>query len=120
MTYCTYNGIAIGGEDKHNVEGRILIDVVGYNKYERTRGKREGDDPETRKNRATKKHDGSVDEVDGTAGAEIDGASHKHLDEKRQLQNREEMLARQDNLIYMSPVVEGYALKNKLWCKAIQ
>ncbi|EGR52959.1 uncharacterized protein TRIREDRAFT_74187 [Trichoderma reesei QM6a] len=48
LQYCLYNGIALHdtGKDcyeKHNVQGRILLDAVGYNKYHLAKGKREND-----------------------------------------------------------------------------
>ncbi|TDZ72081.1 Fidgetin-like protein 1 [Colletotrichum trifolii] len=120
LTYCTYNGIAIEGEKKHNVEGRILIDVVGFNKYALTQGKREGSDPQSVKNRATWIRDfEEVDEMNGQTTEpprpKADGKDHRHLSEKRRLENKEEMLARPDDLIFLSPIIEGFALKNKLW-----
>jgi hypothetical protein len=41
----------------------------------------------------------------------------KRLSEDEQKKNKDEMLARVDDLIYLSPMLVGYALKNKLWCK---
>ena len=127
LTYCTYNGIALYQEgkeklEKHNVEGRILIDVVGYNKYHLTQGKREGKDPESQKNAVTRRvkpHSAGGDEDGSGADAHkaLDKGSNKHLTEAEQQKNREEMLAREDDLVFMSPLLEGYALKNKLWSK---
>ncbi|WYZ35140.1 hypothetical protein EsH8_I_001416 [Colletotrichum jinshuiense] len=115
LKYCTYNGIATADKNKHNVEGRILIDVVGYNKYERTQGKRETDDPETRRNRVTRRHL-PEDEVNEPKPDKVEETKpDKHLSEKDQLKNKEEMLAREDDLVFMSPLIEGFALKNKLW-----
>ncbi|KAI3539715.1 ATPase [Colletotrichum filicis] len=121
LTYCTYNGIAMGPKSKHNVEGRILIDVVGFNKYERTQGKRENDDAETRRNRVTKKriiyddHSEPEFESEGKEAKKSSVKNGRHLGEKAQLKNKEEMLARPDDLVFMSPLIEGFALKNKLW-----
>lgn len=73
LTYCTYSGIGIYREEKkmekHNVstlpfafgsnwtnirglevDGRILIDVVGFNKHHLAQGPRDGKDPDSRKN----------------------------------------------------------------------
>jgi hypothetical protein len=44
----------------------------------------------------------------------------KRLSDEEQKKNRDDMLAREEDLIYMSPMLEGYALKNKLWCKFVQ
>ncbi|KAF6829355.1 Vacuolar protein sorting-associated protein 4B [Colletotrichum plurivorum] len=118
LVYCSYNGIAVTDKQKHNVQGRILIDVVGYNKHERAQGKREGSDPHTEKNRATVTHadppadaEKQEDAKDGKDGSK----SQRHLSEARQLQNKEQMLARPDDLVFLSPLIEGYALKNKRW-----
>lgn len=42
----------------------------------------------------------------------------KRLSDEEQRTNREEMLAKPDELCYLSPMLEGYALKNKTWCKS--
>ncbi|OHE94889.1 ATPase [Colletotrichum orchidophilum] len=116
LSYCTYNGIAVGPKSKHNVEGRILIDVVGFNKYEKTQGKREGDDAETRRNRVTKRHIALDEHGEPESKSKTPEAKNeRHLGETGQLRNKEEMLARQDDLVFMSPLIEGFALKNKLW-----
>jgi hypothetical protein len=39
----------------------------------------------------------------------------KRLTEEEQKKNRDELLARKDDLIFISPMLMGYALKNKLW-----
>jgi len=41
----------------------------------------------------------------------------KRLTEDEQKKNRDEMLARKGDLIFLSPMLMGYALKNKLWRK---
>lgn len=43
----------------------------------------------------------------------------KRLTEEEQKKNRDEMLARPDELHFLSPMLEGYALKNKTWCKRL-
>lgn len=120
LVYCSYNGIAVTEKQKHNVQGRILIDVVGYNKHERAQGKREGSDPVTEKNRATVTHPGDpAADPEKQADAKDGSKSQRHLSEARQLQNKEQMLARPDDLVFLSPLIEGYALKNKRWRKYI-
>jgi len=37
------------------------------------------------------------------------------LPKDKQEENKEEMLARAEDLVYVSPTLEGFALKNKLW-----
>jgi len=41
----------------------------------------------------------------------------KRLDGHEQQKNKEAMLAKEDDLVFMSPLIDGYALKNKLWCR---
>jgi hypothetical protein len=42
----------------------------------------------------------------------------KRLSDEDQKKNRDDMLARPDELCFLSPMLEGYALKNKMWCKS--
>ena len=37
------------------------------------------------------------------------------LDKEKQDKNKEEMLARAEDLVFISPVLLGFALKNKQW-----
>jgi hypothetical protein len=40
------------------------------------------------------------------------------LSKERQEENKQEMLGkRKEDLIFMSPLLKGFALKNKLWCE---
>jgi len=42
------------------------------------------------------------------------------LSKEKQLENKNEMLGeRKDELVYVSPLLEGFALKNKKWCKLL-
>ena len=112
LCYRNYEGLAIYfGEDceSHNVEGRVLIDVAGYNRYQQPQGKRELLDPETMKNAVTS--GGSKEDDD-------DGKKKpRWLSEEDQERNKKEMLAQEDLLMFIGPWVEGYALKNKKWRK---
>ncbi|KAN0071868.1 P-loop containing nucleoside triphosphate hydrolase protein [Elaphomyces granulatus] len=125
LTYCNYNGVGIYHEDgkkpvKHNVDGRILVDVFGYNKHHRTQGVREAKDPELQKNRILSIDPTFDDQLpptgNGTASSAAQSSStSKRLTEDRQRKNKEGMLARDEDLKFMSPVLEGFALKNKIW-----
>lgn len=149
LHYRTYDGMAQEErgplEIPHNVEGRILIDVVGYNKYHLAQGKREGADPETVRNSATTrggaKSSGAKDsrgakssgaknsrgakssDAQDVEGAEDSGAqdgsnpSLKRLSEEAQARNKGEMLEKEHLLMFIGPLIMGYALKNKKWCK---
>ncbi|KAK1585025.1 ATPase [Colletotrichum navitas] len=120
LTYCTYAGVAVGEKSRYNVEGRILVDVVGFNKYERARGKREQDDASTRRNRVVSREEicfsnEGADETKDAEPIKAETGSGRHLGAKEQRRNKEEMLAREDDLVFMSPLIEGFALKNKVW-----
>lgn len=133
LQYSCYNGLAIhqGGEcaARHNVEGRILVDVVGYNKFHLTQGKRENKNPETERNIASNRRrhhrmrrmpmDEDEDSDDEKA---IEGHSGpgSRLTEKEQARNKKDMLSREEELGFMSGLVGGYALKNKLWSTSIE
>lgn len=39
----------------------------------------------------------------------------RRLTEDEQKKNRDNLLARKDDLVFLSPMLVGYALKNKLW-----
>ena len=41
----------------------------------------------------------------------------KRLSDEKQKRNKDEMLAREQDLILLSPILTGFALKNKLWCE---
>ncbi|KAK2000984.1 ATPase [Colletotrichum falcatum] len=131
LTYCNYAGVAVGGEGgRHNVDGRILVDVAGFNKYERVRGRREQDDAKTRRNRvvvpaaaaAAAAHEetclpsgGGAGEASPAGPGKKETGGGRHLGAEEQRRNKEEMLARGDDLVFMSPLIEGFALKNKAW-----
>ena len=127
------------------VEGRILIDVVGYNKHHLAKGSREDEQPETQANTVegtgrlrrryrTKgsmarlqppledRSDDDDDNVDGSNDKTATKKTSEHevicLDPEDQERNKTTMLAQPENLIYMSPLLQGFALKNKEWCKA--
>jgi len=42
----------------------------------------------------------------------------KRLTESEQKKNRDDLLSRKEDLIFLSPMLMGYALKNKLWRKS--
>ncbi|KAI5462834.1 hypothetical protein BGZ63DRAFT_402193 [Mariannaea sp. PMI_226] len=123
LAYCCYNGIALhDGEksciEKHNVEGRILIDVIGYNKYHLAVGKREKKDPETTRNqvrRGRRRLRDDEDQDEDEQNSKGPKTQQRRLSEKLQKRNIEEMMEKPEELAFMSQMIEGYALKNKLW-----
>jgi hypothetical protein len=46
-----------------------------------------------------------------------DNSYIKRLTDDEQRKNRDDLLARKDDLVFLSPMLMGYALKNKLWRK---
>jgi hypothetical protein len=173
LAYVNYTGIAIHIKDedmsKHNVDGRVLIDVIGYNKHHLAQGAREGSDPQSKKKQLVVGDDGRVpvdvirrnrhhltqgsqegsnpqskkkqlvvgdddDDDDGNSGSTGTVAGEggtgtisanasstsvtKRLSPAAQERNKQAMLAREAEeplLMFMLPLIEGYALKNKLW-----
>ncbi|KAM0204839.1 hypothetical protein ACHAQI_009788 [Fusarium lateritium] len=118
LTYCSYTGIALHpGErsvEKHNVECRILVDVVGYNKFQLAEGKRENQDPEIEVvdvSRRRRRQDLAETKREGKHPK----TQQKRLNEEEQASNREELLREPTELAFMSELIGGYALKNKLW-----
>ena len=41
----------------------------------------------------------------------------RYLTEEEAARNKAVMLENENDLMFMAPFVEGYALKNKMWCK---
>jgi hypothetical protein len=110
------------------VSGRILIDYFGYHKHHEGLVRKEIGGPpppppppfssRPRLPRAPSQHieyneDGTVREKKNEGPAYV-----KRLSEEKQKQNVEEMLRRVDDLIFVSPMLEGFSLKGKLWCKS--
>ncbi|KAM5375180.1 hypothetical protein ACJA88_007845 [Fusarium oxysporum] len=118
LTYCSYNGIALhpgeSGVEKHNVECRILVDVVGYNKYHLAQGKRENKDPEIEVVDVSRRRR-RQDLADAKPEGKHPKTQQKRLNEEDQTKNREELLQKPKELAFMTELIGGYALKNKLW-----
>ncbi|CAK7213580.1 hypothetical protein SCUCBS95973_001847 [Sporothrix curviconia] len=148
LAYRSYTGVGMhlneqGKMERHNVDGRVLVDVVGYNKHHLAQGVREGKDPQSTKNvvegtgrtrhsrarmsammasqrRATGE---TIDDADvavdpkkaAAAAARAKTNKLQRLSEEEQARNKAAMMAKPEELMFMSPMVEGYALKNKLW-----
>lgn len=131
LGYKEYNGVVLFQEGKnvqrHNVDGRVLVDVVGYNKHHLAQGVREGSDPVSRMAMVVVGGEESVGAAaTGTGGtvnpskpaAEGKNSGMKRLSVEAQERNAQRMLKLEEgepHLMYMLPLIEGYALKNKLW-----
>ena len=153
LAYRWYTGVGMhlndqGKMERHNVDGRILVDVVGYNKHHLAQGVREGNNQPpgtaidgTGRTRRKEAHaaalaaaqrramgemvaidDGMPHDRKATAAAKAAAANASaqnthRLSEEDQARNKAVMLEKPEELMFMSPVVEGYALKNKMWRK---
>lgn len=145
LAYRTYTGVGIHTvpgdpkkSERHNVDGRILIDVLGYSKHHLAQGVREGKDPVSKKDivKGTGRDDAYRSALlvaaqrqavaSGIANNNANNANapattttqRKRLTEEEQRRNTEVMLRNEAELVFMSPMLEGYALKNKLWRKS--
>lgn len=128
LTYCEYTGVGLlptpCGIQKHNVcchlqnrdlenrdilthsqvSGRILIDYFGYSKHQEGLQRNDSGNKRTRGNGAKAKD------------ANEESTYVKRLPREKQEENRMEMLGdREKDLIFLSPMLKGFALKNKLW-----
>ncbi|KAF5022484.1 hypothetical protein F66182_5456 [Fusarium sp. NRRL 66182] len=119
LTYCSYNGIALypreQGVEKHNVECRILIDVVGYNKHRLAQGKRENRDPDIEVVDVSRRRRRQELEELKPEGKKNPKSQQNRISEEDQQKNKEELLQKPQELAFMSELIGGYALKNKLW-----
>ncbi|KAL2263308.1 hypothetical protein VTK26DRAFT_7361 [Humicola hyalothermophila] len=125
LTYASYSGIAIqrcnNKVQRLNVDGRVLVDVVGYKKHHLAQGLKEGKDPQAKKRFVVEERgaDGEGEDKDGGGGDGDDAAGGaKRLGAAAQERNKKALMAKEEEeplLMYMVPLIEGYALKNKLW-----
>jgi hypothetical protein len=95
------------------VASRILIDLLGYQKHQEGLQRNE---TSSRKRRTQQppQNPGPTPHADV---ASISGQSThaKPLTKKTQEDNKQEMLDRKEDLVFVSPLLRGFALKNKLW-----
>jgi hypothetical protein len=95
------------------VASRILIDLLGYQKHQEGLQRNE---TSSRKRRTQQppQNPGATPHADV---ASISGQSThaKALPKKTREDNKQEMLDRKEDLVFVSPLLRGFALKNKLW-----
>ncbi|KAK5996712.1 hypothetical protein PT974_02052 [Cladobotryum mycophilum] len=126
LQYRCYNGIALHyNEDceieRHNVQGRVLIDVAGYNKYHLARGRRENEDPAVKRMGfglfdSDSDGDSDNDSDDGSFNeAALRKNGGKKFGDDDFLKNKQMMSSREEELCFITGLMGGYALKNKLW-----
>ncbi|KAK3314449.1 hypothetical protein B0H66DRAFT_480710 [Apodospora peruviana] len=123
LAYVNYNGIVIHRGDqgcsKHNVDGRVLIDVVGFNRHHLKQGAREGADRKMLVDGGENEHHeeggGALVDKNATTSSKAKRVTRR-LSEKAQERVKKIMLTEHaDSLMFVHPLIEGYALKNKLW-----
>ncbi|RBR25458.1 uncharacterized protein FIESC28_01696 [Fusarium coffeatum] len=118
LSYCSYSGISlergIMGYTKHNVEGRILVDVAGYNTYHLAQGKREDQDPDIE---AVHEPQTSTSLSHDVIKAEDKCFKNQQnrISEEDQTLNKERLLEKPNDIAFISELISGYALKNKIW-----
>ena len=87
------------------VSGRILIDFYGYAKHHKGLERIEKPSKNQRSNQYKDR-------------ASDGGSTYlKPLDDKEQQANKAEMLVRRTDLMFISPMLSGFALREKLWRK---
>jgi hypothetical protein len=117
LEYRCYNALSLHKSqekdcyEKHNVEGRILIDVVGYNKYHLAMGSREKKSESDKARRSRRKVEGPPED-DETEGLK---PLRRRLNEKEKEENKVELMSRESDFKYMSELIGGYSLKSKIW-----
>lgn len=106
------------------VSGRILIDFVGYSKHHDGLSRTDpkvGQEPVYPAGRKP----GPTTTTTPFSGdhnlAATDPQSEKSnyimtISKEKQEENKKNMLAREEDLIFVSPMLKGFCLKNKLWC----
>lgn len=121
LQYREYEGVGLLINNcrvkKHNVNGRILVDYLGYQKYHEGLVRTEAQNtpppppppapgyppsPPSMYNRDEKKEKKGITYV-------------KALSLEKQQENVEAMLNRPQDLIFVSPILQGFSLKSKLW-----
>jgi len=85
-----------------------LVDYFGYKKH--FEGLSRNDTNSRPKSRGQRSTNNNVETPDEPSYVQT-------LPKEKQAENKLEMLGREDDLVYVSPLLEGFALKNKLWCK---
>jgi len=154
LTHAFYQGLALhvrgNVTERHIVDGRVLIDVMGYKKHHLAQGSREGSHPVTKKKRLIVYDEEDAENINdeeeeqqqqqpdstvydapennrwmnnaNTQETETQkpptSAAIKRLNPAAQQRIKERMLeleVKEPHLMYISPLIQGYALKNKLW-----
>lgn len=87
--------------DIFQVSGRILIDYYGYQKHYKGLTRSENNQPN------------NLDHDDEESSENSNYV--KRLSNEKQKDNKDKMLAREQDLVFVSPILVGFSLKAKLW-----
>jgi len=117
--YRAYHGIGwrqgnFGAKDKYNVEGRIVIDTYGWNRFNPSYAIY--NQPFTQKEIATVSEEENEDsevEDDGESGDSDDMPMDGHFADEDDASKRPPLSTEQK--LICSPLLRGYSLKSKLW-----
>jgi hypothetical protein len=103
------------------VSGRILIDTYGYNKHHgalpRTENKERKQRTENPFELANAVTAGNIGNAGKGESSDENSAYITRLSDEEQQENKDEMLAREQDLVFLSPILTGFSLKEKLWCQ---
>jgi len=91
------------------------VDYHGYQKHHEGLQRTEGKPEETQKSRRRRL---PVPENVQQPVVVEQSKYVQRLNPEAQKANIEEMLGRKDDLIFVSPILRGFSLKTKLWCKS--
>jgi ATPase family associated with various cellular activities (AAA) len=101
------------------VSGRILIDHFGYCKHHEGLKRNEIKDPNSQDqdqcNKKSRKNNRGQDQNDQSAEDDSEKNYIRRLSLEKQEANKKAMLANEQDLIFMSPILTGFSLKVKLW-----
>lgn len=117
LTYCEYTGVGLlktqCGFQRHNVNSRILIDYFGYKKHFEGLAR---NDNTARRGRGRGNSNNNAQNLPNGEAAPRENIYVETLPVEKQEENKKEMLGkRYDDLVFVSPLLEGFALKNKQW-----
>ncbi|RDW76993.1 ATPase-2 [Coleophoma cylindrospora] len=114
LIYCEYSGLGILDKgdcvEKHNVSSRILIDNLGYHKHYEGVARKELFTSQIPLPRLHMDFQRGTNEVPAQQNTYL-----QPISQEQQQKNKEGLLAQEQDLVFVSPMLRGFSLKNKLW-----
>jgi hypothetical protein len=101
--------------EPYQVASRILIDFFGYQKHHEGLQRNENNSRRRRTQGPPPPPQPPAQPVSDATSISGQSTAAKSLSKETQNENKQEMLDRKDDLIFVSPLLRGFALKNKLW-----